>query len=113
VSLLTRIGRDVTPAEPSPAEVAARRVQQARDRTSWREVPDGYLVRRGRFHVDPETDEVYTLHGGALFSSAGIVEFDLMRTDLVFEVRAGDVVVFERRPGTWSERYARQLGAVR
>src|SRR5437763_4051941 len=80
--------------EPSIEEVRATHVQQARTRTRWREIPESQLVRRERWLVDAETDELFSIHRGAIFGRDGVIVFDDQRPDLVFYVdRDGDVVV--------------------
>ena len=109
-----RIGRSEPEPQP-PDEIAERRVQQARERTRWQEIPEERLVRREHWWVDAETDELLAIHRGDLFDRGGVVVFDEYRDDLRFTVRSdGEIVVLEPSTiaRTWSDYvYARERWA--
>jgi hypothetical protein len=109
------IGGQGEPEQPSIDEVRTMRVQQARTRTRWREIPETQLVRRDRrWFVDAEDDHVYTLHRGDVFGPEGIIRFAEDRADLVYFVRPdGELVLLEPSSiaRTWSEIVERQTRA--
>jgi hypothetical protein len=112
------IGRQETMEEPTADAIRALRVQQARERTRWQEIPEERLVRRDPWWVDAETDELLTLHRGDVFNRVGLVVFDENRDDLRFTVRTsdGEVVILEpsQIARTWSDFvYQRERGAAR
>jgi hypothetical protein len=102
---------DAVPAvDPARAEherqVREARLQLARRRPKWIEVPESRLVRRGPFLVDAETDLVYVLRRGHVFepgsATIGYVPHD---TPMTYTVNEHGTVVFLEASGsrTWSE----------
>jgi hypothetical protein len=47
--------------------VRTARLEIARDRQDWTEIPEARLIRRGPFLVDAETDLLYTVVNGEVF----------------------------------------------
>ena len=92
-------------------QVREKRLETARGRPNWTEIPETRLVRRGRFWVDAETDLVWVVRRGLVFepdrATVGYVTNDMAMT---FYVADGDVVFIERSgTTTWSERGARRV----
>jgi hypothetical protein len=94
-------------------QVREKRLETARGRVNWTELPETRLVRRGPFWVDAETDLVWVVRRGHVFepgrASVGYVTDD---TPMTFFVDATDEVVFIEpsggRPRTWSEVVAKR-----
>ncbi len=92
--------------------VRAARLEEARRQTTWREIPETSLVRRGPFLVDSETDAVFVVRRGHIFepgrATIGYLPDNIPMTYFVDE--AGSVVFIERYTGaaTWSEIVARK-----
>lgn len=92
---------------PTPDEQAAQRVQVARTRTRWTEVPDDLVRRPPRYLVSASTGQAYRVYSGATFH-AGTLEFAADQ-ELAFAVHQGDVLVLEPC-GEWSEIVAQRTG---
>jgi hypothetical protein len=103
--LFGMIGAGDEQAQPSDAEVRAMRVQQARTRARWTEIPESQLVRRERWYVDAETDRIYSVYLGDVFTKDGIVAFDEQRELAYFVRSAGALVRLEQSTlaPTWSD----------
>lgn len=86
--------------QPTPAELAQRRVSIARANKYWREVPDDFVRRPLGLLVSASTDEVFRVYAGATFVG-GRLEF-AQNSKLSYVIRNGDVLVLEPL-GTWSE----------
>ena len=73
MKLSLRPARDITEPPVDPAVEHERQVRQARlelarRRPTWTEIPETRLVPRGpRFLIDAETDRVYTVRRGAVW----------------------------------------------
>jgi hypothetical protein len=93
-------------------QVREKRLETARGRANWTEIPETRLVRRGRFWVDAETDLLWAIRRGYVFeperATVGYVRDDQPMT---FMVDADDDVVFLEAlsgPRTWSEVVAKR-----
>jgi hypothetical protein len=94
---------------PDEDAIRVRRVEIARRNPRWNEVEETALVRRERWFVHADTDEMFSLYRGPVFmtGSASVAFND--RVDMFFYVRGdGEVIFLERQPGTWSEIVARR-----
>jgi hypothetical protein len=101
--------------QPSADEIRQRRVQQARERTRWQEIPEERLVRREHWLIDAETDAMLDVYRGDVFTRDGLVAFAEDRDDLRFYVSdASEIVVLEPSSlaTTWSD-YLYQRGRAR
>lgn len=98
---------------PDPArveherQVREKRLEIARQRSNWTEIPETRLVRRGPFWVDAETDLLWVVRRGHVFepgrAGVGYVTND---TAMTYTVDAAGEVVFLESPSgprTWSE----------
>jgi hypothetical protein len=120
VRLTTRLrsARNIEDAiDPAHAEherqVRERRLELARRRSNWTEIPESRLVRRGgRFLVDAETDLLYLLRRGHVFEPGNAtVGYVTESAEMTYYVDAADNIVFLEHPGsphTWSEIVARK-----
>ena len=105
-----------TDSDPAVAEherqVRQARLDLARRQTTWTEIPETRLVRRGPFLVDAETDLVYVLRRGIVFEpSKSTVGYVPDNTPMTLYVDQDDNVVFLEEPAgprTWSEIVARK-----
>ena len=103
---LSALSSDQTPTEK---EIRRARVARARQHQRWTEIPAGRLVPRYRhWLVDAETDECFVPVRGVVFQigTANIIA-DLARLHFVVG-DDGELVFYEKQPGTWSEIYARR-----
>jgi hypothetical protein len=94
---------------PTEQEVRERRVMTARANRFWSEVEETALVRRERWLIHAETDEMFSPFAAQVWAngSANIAQND--RVPLTFYVdREGEVRFLERQPGTWSQVVARR-----
>lgn len=122
LSAVLRPTRDTeTVPPPDPAREHERQVREARldvarQRLNWTEIPDTRLVRRGPFLVDAETDLVWVVRRGHVFepyrATVGYVRNDTPMTFYV-DAASGEIVFIEPVSGgrTWTEileRKARQ-----
>jgi hypothetical protein len=90
--------------------VRAARIETAR-RAGWREVAYESLVRRARWLVLAETDELLVPRPGVTFEPARATLMSGHGVDLTFAVDPdGDLVVLEKvtHPRSWSEYVRRQ-----
>jgi hypothetical protein len=91
-------------------QVRKARLEVARGRNNWEEIPETRLVRRGRFLVDGETDLTYTLRRGVVFepgrASIGYVTDQMPMTYFVTE--RGEIQFLEPGPCTWTEMVERK-----
>jgi hypothetical protein len=104
----TRLVRgDGLERDAESAQVRERRVEVAR--RAWEEIPAGRIERRGLgWLVDVETDAVFILYRGAVFGRGSATLIPDRNPALVFYLDdAGEPVVLERLPGTWTEIAAR------
>ena len=107
---------EVPPPNPARVEyerqVREKRLELARRRTNWTEIPETRLVRRARFLVDAETDLMWVVRRGHVFepgrAAVGYVSDNAPMT--FFVDRDADVVFLEQPggPRTWSEVVARR-----
>ena len=107
----TRGTADAAGVDPAHAEherqVRQARLELARRRAGWTEIPETRLVRRGPFLVDAESDLVFVLRRGHVFEPGkSTVGYVPENTSMIFTVNQDDEVVFLEQPGgiaTWSE----------
>lgn len=101
------------PIEPDELQVIEARIRYARSNPSWHEVPEG-LVRRGpggRYLIDPESDAVYSIRSGEVFSRGRAVpDFVDPKTELWFFVSERGPVFLGRPFGarSWSEIFGQR-----
>jgi hypothetical protein len=89
-------------------QVREARIEAARRNDRWTEIEAVDLVPRGRgLLVSATTDAVFKAYAGTVFQS-GSVSMVSELAPLYFAVRGEELEFFEREPGTWSERVARQ-----
>jgi hypothetical protein len=86
---------------PTEDKIRARRVEVARRNSAWTELTETALVPRGRWLVDADSDELYSLHRGTVFSK-GAIAFDADVELAFFVDRDGEVVLLEPAGRTWS-----------
>lgn len=87
---------------PDEDAIAARRVEVARRNSHWAELCETDLVRRARYLVHAETDELFTPHRGYVFAT-GSSTLIADRFPMFWYVdRDGELVFLERVQGTWS-----------
>lgn len=106
-----------TEAEQAAEAARERRVEQARGNGYWSEIDESRLVWRGRWHVDFETDALFSRYRAAVWNHMGGIAF-ANDAPLVFYVsrETGDVVLLERVTmpwSTWSEVVAARARAAR
>ncbi|HUP50871.1 MAG TPA: hypothetical protein VM198_00240 [Longimicrobiales bacterium] len=114
----TSLPRNEVKSELDPArveherQVREARLDLARRKSNWTEIPEVRLVRRGPFLVDAETDFLWTFRRGHVFephrASVGYVTND---TPMTYFVDQADNVVFLEPPSgprTWSEIVTRR-----
>ena len=103
---LSVLSSDQTPTEK---EIRRARVARARQHQRWTEIPAGRLVPRQRFWlVDADTDECFVPARGDIFQT-GTANILADQARLHFVVGDdGELVFYEKQPGTWSEIYARR-----
>jgi hypothetical protein len=94
---------------PDQTSIRKRRVEVARRNSRWTELEETALVRRARYLVHADTDELFTVHRGVVFGS-GSASVIADQSALYFCVRPdGELVFLERQTGrTWSDIVRRQ-----
>ncbi len=111
LSTVFRPARTTTDSDPAVVEherqVRQARLDLARRQTTWTEIPDTRLVRRGRYLVDAETDLIYVLRGGVVFEPGkAVVGYVPENTPMTFTVYENGKIAFLEQPSgprTWSE----------
>ena len=99
-----------TRSQPLTDAVKAARIETAQ-RAGWREVEYASLVKRARWLVLAETDELLVPRGGVTFEPGRGSLVSGHGVDLVFAIDPdGDVLVLEKvtHPSSWSEHVRRQ-----
>ena len=101
---------------PDVDAIREARVEVARRNHDWTELRETDLVRRARYLVHAETDELFKLHRGVVFQT-GSSTLIADRFPMFWYVdREGGLVFLSRVAGTWSEvvakRARRQVGAA-
>jgi hypothetical protein len=113
----TRDTETLPPPDPARVEherhVREKRLETARGRTNWTEIPETRLVRRGPFLVDAETDLLWTVRRGHVFEPyRASVGYVTEATPMTFFVDGDGDIAFLESPGsaplTWSEIVARR-----
>lgn len=100
--------RSSSDERPTADAIRDARVGAARRNPDWTELAETDLVRRARYLVHAETDELFTLHRGTVFATGSTTLIADRFPMFWYLDRDGDLVCLERVPGTWSERVARQ-----
>ena len=98
------------PPNPVEEELKRQRVVSARANRYWREVEESALVRRPpAYFVHADTDELFTVYRGSVFTTGmGKPSFN-ERVPLVFYVSAENQITFlEPKGRTWSEVVAQR-----
>lgn len=101
---VVRIGMPARP-RTGEAKLKAARVKAARANVMWTEIEPDDLIERdgGRLFVSAGSDLIYSLEPGAIFEK-GTARLVSDFAELCFVVRDNDeLVVFQRRPGTWTQ----------
>jgi len=81
---------------PTAGVIRERRIEIARRHPDWTEIRETELVRRGRYLVLAETDEILVAHRGAVFQT-GSATLIAERFPIVWYLdRDGDLVYLER-----------------
>ena len=94
---------------PDAAAIRERRVEVARRNTRWTELRETGLVRRGRWLVHAETDELFKVCRGTIFLTGEAVIAFNDQVEMHFYVdRDGDIVFLQRDRGTWSDVVAKR-----
>lgn len=106
------IERRITDAqrEAWAEQVRQARLEMARGRANWTEIPESRLVTRGKLLVDADTDATYTLRGGVVFEPGrASIGYVTDQTPMSFYVtERGDIQFLEAGPHTWSEIMTRK-----
>lgn len=93
---------------PTADEIRERRIEIARRHPDWTEIRETDLVRRGRYFVLADTDEILVAHRGAVFQT-GSATLIAERFPMVWYLdRDGELAFLERSGGTWSEVVAKR-----
>ena len=95
-------------------QIKRARLEVARRKSEWTEIPQTNLVRRGpHFLVDAESDQVYTLRNGSVFDPASAsICYVTPETRLAFYVTEADEIAFMEAAGrTWTSIVERRAGA--
>jgi hypothetical protein len=100
--------RDVDPARAEHERLVRKaRIELARRQSTWTEIPETRLVRRGPFLVDAETDLVWIYRRGHVFEPGrATVGFIPDGAAMTYAVDQNDNIIFVEHPGgprTWSE----------
>jgi hypothetical protein len=93
---------------PAEDEIRICRIELALRNSRWTELEGTALVRRGRVLVHADSDEVFTLHRGVVFSPGSAeISFNEM-APMWFYVHDGELTFLKLESGTWSDRVARR-----
>lgn len=97
--------------EAREVELREARVAAARRQPGWVEFEETALVRRARWLVHAESDELYRRSRGVVFQSGSAALIaDHVPLAFYVEHETGEVVFLEKVGKTWSEIVARRAG---
>jgi hypothetical protein len=110
-SVFGRLGEPPrTPGEEFEDELRQRRLEVARRVPGWTELEETALVKRGRWFVHAETDEVFSPVRGVVFATASTTVVADRAPYYFCVLPSGGLAFFEKvtTPATWSEHVERQ-----
>lgn len=102
---LEYFGSPIIGATPGPteAEIAARRVAEARRVKLWREIDDTCLVKRGPWLLDTTTDQLCRVYNGHVFGGKGQIESGADQPLLFAVDHLNNIRLFEQVGRTWTQ----------
>jgi hypothetical protein len=100
--------RSVDNDRPTGDEIRICRIDLALRNGRWTELEGTALVRRRRVLVHADSDEVFTLHRGVVFSPGSAEILFNEMAPMWFYVHDGELTFLKLEPGTWSDRVARR-----